>query len=354
MSGIETMMERGGEWLRGAGPQGDTVISSRVRLARNLAGYPFVHRCKRAQRREVLARCQSHVMALELGREVLWIDLSACEELDRQVLVERQLISRQHACAGAEAPRSVVLDTDETFAIMVNEEDHLRMSVLRSGLQLEEAFEQVDAIDDHLEARLDWAYGSRLGYLTACPTNVGTGIRVSVMLHLPALALTGEMEKVKRAARDMNLAVRGLFGEGSEALGDLYQISNQCTLGRSEQELLDDFQKRIVPEVIAYEQQARQALVRYRPARLDDRIWRAWGLLTHARILSVQELLAALSDLRLGVNLGRVDTVDIRTINELFLLAQPAHLQKRTGCRMEQATRRQARARFVRRHLGAR
>ncbi|MEM9418489.1 MAG: ATP--guanido phosphotransferase, partial [Planctomycetota bacterium] len=226
--------------------------------------------------------------------------------------------------------------------------------VLRSGNQLTEAFDQINRIDDVLEEKLEFAYSRRFGYLTACPTNVGSGLRVSVMMHLPALKLTGEIDKVKRAARDMHLAVRGLFGEGSEAQGDLYQVSNQTTLGKTEQEILADFEHTVVPQIIAYEQQARQALLRQREDQLDDKIWRAWALLTNARVIGTEEVLSLLSHVRLGVNLGRLDTVDIRTINELFLLTQPAHLQRITGSEMDPATRRVARARLIRQRLGVR
>ncbi|MDX1683387.1 MAG: protein arginine kinase, partial [Phycisphaeraceae bacterium] len=333
--------------------QGEIVISSRIRLARNLAGYNFVNHAGRTQRAEILSRCREQVLSADLADQVLWIDLAESPETDRQLLVERQLISRQHALEGPDRPRAVAIDPDETFAIMINEEDHVRISVLRSGLQLDTAFDQIDAIDDALESRLDWAYSSRWGYMTACPTNVGTGIRMSVMMHLPALKLTGEIDKVRRAARDLHLAVRGLFGEGSEAYGDLYQLSNQTTLGRGEQEILQDFKQHIVPQVIAYEQQAREALVQHRGRQLDDKIWRAWAVLTHARVISAEEVLTCLSHLRMGVNLGRIDTVDIRTINELFLLTQPAHLHVLTGCEMEQNARREARADLIRQRLGA-
>ena len=237
---------------------------------------------------------------------------------------------------------------------MVNEEDHLRIQVLRSGMQLTEAFDQINRIDDVLEEQLEYAYSRRFGYLTACPTNVGTGIRVSVMMHLPALKLTGEIDKVKRAARDMHLAVRGLFGEGSEAQGDLFQVSNQTTLGKSEKEILADFEHTVVPRIIAYEQQARQALLRQRPDQLDDKIWRAWGLLTNARVIGTEEVLQLLSHVRLGVNLGRLETVDIRTINELFLLTQPAHLQRLAGEEMDPPTRHIERAKLIRQRLGIR
>ena len=351
---LRNITEHAGEWLRGAGPQSDVVISSRIRLARNLAGYPFVGQANRRQRYEVLDACRSHITNRRLADNIIWVHLPDATATDRQLLVERHLISRQHASSKNEVPRGVAIGGDETFAIMVNEEDHLRIQVLRSGMQLSEAFDQINRIDDVLEEQLEFAYSRRFGYLAACPTNVGTGIRVSVMMHLPALKLTGEIDKVKRAARDMHLAVRGLFGEGSEAQGDLFQVSNQTTLGKSEQEILADFEHTVVPQIIAYEQQARQALTRQREEQLDDKIWRAWATLNHARVIGTEEVLQLLSHVRLGVNLGRLDKVDIRTINELFLLTQPAHLQRITGAEMDPATRRIARARLIRQRLGAR
>jgi len=351
---LRQMSDHAGEWLRGAGPNSDIVLSSRVRLARNLAGFPFVNRANRRQRHEVLAAARDQITSNRVADNVLWVDLVDSTSLDRQLLVERHLISQQHGDHGNGVPRAVAVGSDETFSIMVNEEDHLRMQVLRSGMQLHEAWGQINRIDDVLEEKLDYAYSQRFGYLTGCPTNVGTGLRVSVMLHLPALKLTGEIEKVRRAARDMHLAVRGLFGEGSEALGDLYQVSNQTTLGRSEQEILADFSHTVVPQIIAYEKQARQALLHQRPEQLDDKVWRAWAILSHARVLSSDEVLQLLSHLRLGVNLQRIDNIDIRSLNELFLLTQPAHLQKLSNNEMDLSERRTARAGLIRRRLGVR
>jgi protein arginine kinase len=344
--------DHAGEWLRASGPHSDVVISSRVRLARNIAGFAFVGKSSLLQRTEVLERCRGALMSKTVSPETLWMDLRKSDELDRMLLAERHLISRQHAMAGDDFPRAVAIDPSETFGVMVNEEDHLRIQVMRCGMQLQQAFEQANAIDDSLEGKLDYAFSQRFGYLTACPTNVGTGLRVSVMLHLPGLKLTGEIEKVRRAARDLHLAVRGLFGEGSDALGDLFQISNQTTLGRSEQETLVDFETNVIPPIIAYEHQARQALLQQRKSQLDDKIFRAWGVLTHARTIGTEEVLTLLSHLRLGVNLGRTDVVDVRTINELFILTQPAHLQKRIGRVMETAERREARASTIRQRLG--
>ncbi len=363
---LADLPDHAGHWLHGEGPHCDLVVSSRVRLARNLAGFPFVNRASRAQRDEVLARCHDALTPDALRSDALgeqsldrspgprleWIDIPETPPIDRQLLIERHLMSRQHAKGGAEAPRAVAFTTDERVAVMVNEEDHLRLQVLRSGMQIDEAYTEVNALDDKLESKLEVAFSDRWGYLTACPTNIGTGLRVSVMMHLPALRLTGEIEKVRRAARDMNLAVRGLFGEGSDALGDLYQISNQVTLGCAEREVLADFQHTVVPQVIAYEQQARAALVKQRSSQLDDKIWRAWAVLTHARVLGTEEALSLLSHLRLGVIMDRIDRVDLRTINALFLLTQPAHLQKIAGCEMDPAIRREARAHLVRQRLG--
>ena len=209
----------------------DVVISSRVRLARNIAGMPFLTQCGTDQQHEIEQRLRREILSAGIAKEVLYVDIGAAGEIDRQLLVERHLISRQHASASH--PRGVAISSDETCAIMVNEEDHLRMQVLRSGLGLSDAIEAILRLDDLLEERVDYAYHGKYGYLTACPTNVGTGLRVSVMLHLPALKMTGEIEKAFRAAHDMRLAIRGLFGEGTEASGDFFQVSNQTTLGKT-------------------------------------------------------------------------------------------------------------------------
>ncbi len=209
----------------------EIVISSRIRLARNVAGFPFLSRCSRSQRQVLEHQIRDTILGSSIATKMLYVDLEAAPEIDRQLLVERHLISKPHK--DAEGARGVAIGENETLAVMVNEEDHLRIQALRSGLQLEEAWEQINNTDDILESKLDFAFHNRFGYLTACPTNVGTGIRVSVMLHLPALKMTGEIEKVFRAAKDMRLAVRGLYGEGTEATGDFYQISNQTTLGKN-------------------------------------------------------------------------------------------------------------------------
>ena len=348
---LSDLTSQAGEWLRGSGPMSEVVISSRVRLARNVKGYPFLTCASRAQRRELETRIRETILEAELAPRTLYVDLEQAIDLDRELLVERHLISKHHA--SAEGARGVAIGQDESISIMVNEEDHLRLQVLRSGLQLDEAWEQINRVDDTLEEELEFIYHNRFGYLTACPTNVGTGIRVSVMLHLPALKLTGEIEKVFRAAKDMKLAVRGLYGEGTEATGDFYQISNQTTLGKEEAEILDDFKHQVIPRIIDFEHHARRTLRSERAIALDDRVFRALGVLRSARLLASDETLFLLSHLRMGVHLGRVKDVEIKTINELVLMTQPAHLQKLMGKKLDGDERKAARAEFVRHRLGA-
>jgi protein arginine kinase len=337
-----------GEWLRGTGAMHDVVISTRVRLARNLADMPFLTRCSASQQGEMEHRLREEILHAGIAPEMLYVDVAAAEDLDRRLLVERHLISRQHA--DAQQPRGVAISTDETVAIMVNEEDHLRIQVLRSGLELDKAFQEINRIDDVLETRLRYAFHSRYGYLTACPTNVGTGMRVSVMLHLPALKMTNEIEKAFRAARDMRLAIRGLYGEGTEATGDFFQLSNQTTLGRSEEDFVQEFRE-LIPRFIDYERQARQSLMRRRLVALEDKVARACALLRASRLISSEETLYLLSLLRLGVHLGLAPGIDVDTVNELFLATQIAHLQKILGRSLEGPQRAEARAEYIRRRL---
>jgi len=350
MSGpLDQVARQPGEWLRGTGPLHEIVISTRIRLARNIRGFPFLPRADVDTRREIVETVRSAVRRTTLLKEHVCVDVDALDELDRTLLVERQLISRQHA--DGSGPRVVFFEPSEASGIMVNEEDHLRIQTMRSGLQIDAAWEQINALDDALEAHLDYAFHSQYGYLTACPTNVGTGIRVSVMLHLPALRLTNELEKVGQAARDMKLAVRGLHGEGTEALGDFFQISNQITLGRSEEEIIDDFRNVVIPKIVEYEQATRQALLKHRPHALDDKIWRAIGLLKNARLISSHEAMQYLSHVRMGLHVGRLDNIDLPTLNELFLQIQPAHLQKLHGERLTGEQRSIERAAFIRARL---
>ncbi|MBC7835260.1 MAG: protein arginine kinase [Phycisphaerales bacterium] len=366
-------VRRGAPWLRGTGCHADVVVSSRVRLARNLAGTPFVKKASREHRQRVALIAQARLQAVASTEKLAWVDLSACSQLDRTLLVERHLISKE--LARGEDPRGVAISHDEQISIMVNEEDHLRLQVIRSGLELSEALAQIDALDDRLEGTtlgasvpiladasvaggpgggasgLNYAFSPKYGYLTACPTNVGTGLRLSVMLHLPALKLTGEMEKMRRAARDMSLAVRGYYGESSEAVGDFFQISNQTTLGKSEQALLATFAQEIIPQVIHYEREARRKLIEKRRRMVEDQVLRALGALRYARLLTPEEATTLLSQVRLGILAGLITDVPEQTVNQLILLTQPAHLQRVLGREMDQGERREARADLVRQQL---
>ena len=247
---MDELVGKGGEWLKGTGPESDIVISSRIRLARNLSEFPFVRKCSDSDKLAIETR-----VAELINQDSKWSDpvryyrVDEMNDLDRQFLVERQLISRE--LAESNGARSVLIDSDEKFSVMINEEDHLRIQAVQSGLDLTEAWHRINAIDDFIDSCLHYAFHPRFGYLTACPTNVGTGMRVSVMLHLPALVMTQELEKVFRSLQKINLAVRGLYGEGSEAMGDFYQISNQITLGKSEVELVQQVNE-VIPVMIEY------------------------------------------------------------------------------------------------------
>ncbi len=345
---INTLVGQSGEWLRGTGPESDIVMSSRIRLARNLADFPFVSRASEADRAEIDRLFRDRVSALDFGGDVQYLDVAKLPLLDRQFLVERQLISREHS--EAEGARGVLFDSREQFSVMVNEEDHLRIQVMHSGLDLESAWQQINEIDDLIESEVRYAFSDRLGYLTACPTNVGTGMRVSVLVHLPALVMTRQIEKVFRSLQKINLAVRGLYGEGSQAMGDFYQISNQITLGRRETDLVKQVGD-VVPVILEYERQARAALVRENHDNLHDRVSRAYGILRTAQTISSEETLHLLSSVRMGVNLRLIDNLEMRTVNQLFIHTQPAHLQKLHGDPLETAQRNAERARYLRRLL---
>jgi len=355
------------EWLDGSGPLADIVISSRIRLARNIAGHKFLSSCSDDEKSAILKKLKDVLMSLELGDKIFYLSVDKTPVLDRHFLVERHLISRHHAFG--KGPRGVVIAQREFFTAMINEEDHLRIQVLMGGLQLSKCAEQINRIDDMIEEKVDYAFSPRLGYLTACPTNLGTGIRVSVMLHLPALKMTGQIDKFLNATRDLNLAVRGLFGEGTQAAGDFYQLSNQVSLGVSESDIVAQFENSIIPEIVEYEKAARVQLFSKEPDVLDDKISRAMALLRNAHLISSQEAMLLLSHLRMGINMheqmgattpaikklceprGEADKqsgLSITTINRLFMLTQPAHLQLNCGKTLDPAHRDALRAQIIR------
>ncbi len=345
---LEELAQKCGEWLRGSGPESDIVISSRIRLARNFADFPFIRKCSEQDRANLENQLRTAIESEKRWENLTYIDVDNLPEVDRQFLVERQLISREHA--DASGARAVAIDPDEQFSLMINEEDHLRIQVMKSGLDLPAAWKQVDQIDDMLEKSITFAYHPSLGYLTACPTNVGTGMRVSVMLHLPALVITQQIDKVFRSLQKISLAVRGLYGEGSQAMGDFYQISNQITLGRSEEELITQVNE-VIPVMIDYERKARQFLIKESHEDLHDRVSRAYGILCTAKTISSEETMHLLSSLRMGVNLGLIDNLEIPVINKLFIHTQPAHLQKLRGMLLDTADRNAERAHYLQKHL---
>jgi protein arginine kinase len=358
------------EWFNGSGPLADIVVSSRIRLARNLAGHKFLSRCSNIEKTEILGKLRDVMMSLDLGDKVFYISVDKAPTLNKHFLVERHLISR-HLAFG-KGPRGVVIAQREFFTAMINEEDHLRIQVLKAGCQLSQCAEQINRIDDMIEEKVSFAFSPRYGYLTACPTNLGTGIRVSVMLHLPALKMTGQIEKFFNAAKDMSLAVRGLFGEGTAAASDLYQLSNQVTLGVSESDIISQFENAIIPEIVEYENAARSQLLCRQSELLDDKISRAIALLQNAHLISSKEALFLLSHLRLGINMhkymgastpaieklralcGAGDDADktsrlsIATINRLFMLTLPAHLQLNYGKPLDPTHRDALRAQIIR------
>ncbi len=323
-------------WMEGGGPEPDVVISSRVRLARNLKGHTFSCLASAEQTGLVLDLVRQAAARLDQFNTFETLLLDDMQKIEKQALVEKHLISP--LLAGESRHGALLLSADEAVSLMVNEEDHLRLQVIMPGLQLEEAWRVADSYDSLLEKELDFAFDESYGYLTACPTNVGTGLRVSVMLHLPALIITGQIKRMLGALSHVGLAVRGLYGEGSDIVGSLVQISNQITLGHSEEEIIGNLGS-MLRQVIEQEQNARQALLDKQRARLADKAWRALGLLKYAQVMSSQEAIQLISDLRLGYALGLIKAVDHRLLNELLVLIRPACLQLLAGRELSDSER---------------
>src|SRR5438552_1420712 len=348
MMKFSSVMTTPGEWLRGEGPHHQIVISSRIRLARNLRNHAFPGWAKKAERIAILDLIRPRVEQLAEMQDSFAELLQDLSALERQVLIERHLISREHAAKGTGS--AVVMNRRQTLSVMINEEDHLRMQSIRSGLQLKQAFKLVDKIDSALEEKLEFAYDQRLGYLTACPTNVGTGMRASAMLHLPGLVLSELINQVIQAVSKIGLAVRGLYGEGTEAMGNLFQISNQTTLGEKEDEIIGRLSK-VIETIIEKEHDARQVLIQKKSNTLWDQIGRAYGVLTYAHAMSSKEALNLLSIIKLGVDLGAFPEDRRLPIDELFIDTQPAHLQKSSQQKLNAEERDHLRAQIIRERL---
>lgn len=322
---LEEFLVSPAESCRRTGPYDRIVMTSRVRLARNVNGYAFPTHAKKQDRLRVLELLQPAVEGLPQMTGALSASMDRLGALDKQILVERHLISREHAAKGAGS--GLALNRDESICVMINEEDHLRMQALRPGLQIKQAWAAIDQFDSALETKVDYAFGSDWGYLTACPTNLGTGIRVSAMLHLPALVLAEQINPIIQAVNKLGLAVRGLYGEGTEALGNVFQVSNQMTLGEEEREIVERLNK-VLLQLIEHEENARVTLLENRPKMVFNHIGRAYGILSNAFSVSSKETMNLLSLFRLGVDLGMFQGAERALVDELFILTQPAHLQK--------------------------
>lgn len=339
------------KWMEGSGPYADIVFASRVRLARNLRGLPFPSIMGRREAQEVVDRVAAAVSRSDVqavGGRLEVIRLGELSPLERQILVEKHLISPQHA--EPDGYKAVVLNPEESISLMVNEEDHLRLQVLLPALQVHESWRLATTLDDALEAHLDFAFDEERGYLTACPTNVGTGLRASVMLHLPGLVISKQARRVLTALSHVGLAVRGMYGEGTEAAGNLFQVSNQVTLGRSEEEIIANLVA-VTKQLIDEEKAAREMLLKEAGSQLEDRVGRSFGILSHARVISSQGALSLLSDVRLGLDLRLLKGVDPRVITELMVGIQPAYLQGLVGREMGPQERDRERAALIRRRL---
>lgn len=338
------------EWMKGGGPESDIVISSRIRLARNLKDLPFPVLATNKHAQETLDRVKAILKSEEL-REISSFELlplDGMDELDKKVLVEKHLISP--ALVDESKKGAVILSENESVSIMINEEDHLRIQVLQPGFQLKEAWDLANQMDDIFEAKLDYAFDERRGYLTSCPTNVGTGMRASVMMHLPALVLTQQINRILSAISQVGLVVRGLYGEGSEATGNLFQISNQITLGQSEEDIIENLHS-VAGQIIEHERAARDKLLAESRTRILDRVSRSYGILANAAIIDSKEAAQRLSDVRLGVDLGLLKAIGPQTLNELLVMTQPGYLQLYAGSVLSPDERDLRRAELIRSQL---
>ena len=345
---LDDLIYHTGEWLKGAGPHSDIVMSSRVRLARNMTKRPFPNKAPKKTLDEILESVQGAMNQISYFKGAGFLKISELDNVDRKFLIERHLMSHEHATNPD--GKALVITKEEVLSVMINEEDHLRIQVMQSGFNLDGTWDIINEIDEQLSDKLEFAYLSNWGYLTACPTNTGTAMRGSVMLHLPALVMTKQINKVLAAISKLSFTSRGFYGEGTQASGNFYQISNQVSLGHSETEIIQNING-LIRQIIEQEEQARQALLVQNRAMLEDKIFRSWGILKNAYIISSQETVELLSMVRLGIDLGIVKEVDRKAINELFIMIQPAHLQKIEAKKLSTVERDSKRAALIRKKL---
>ncbi|MFD2257739.1 protein arginine kinase [Luteolibacter algae] len=348
MMRFSTLIRHPADWMTGVQTEHSAVITSRIRLARNLRGHSFPGWARKAERVKTLEILRPAVEELPAMKDAFSRELGDLSSVQKQVLVERHLISREHAARTDGS--GAVIERRQSFSFMLNEEDHLRMQSIRPGLKLTEAYEALSELDTELEGKLEYAFDPNLGYLTTCPTNLGTGLRASSMLHLPALVLSDQIGQVLQAVNKIGLAVRGLYGEGTESLGNLYQISNQSTLGESEETIISRLE-RVIAQVATHEQNAREKLMEEDPEMVADKIGRAYGVLRHAFIIDSKEALNHLSLLRLGGNLGFFPAETVNLCDTLLMDIQQAHLQLHAGTKLSPEHRDSIRAEIVRSRL---
>jgi protein arginine kinase len=347
---IDDLLKSPSEWVKADGPNSKIVMSSRVRLARNIRDHPFPGWAKKPERQKLLELIQPVVEALPEMADHFGDSMDNITAIHKQVLVERHLISREHAAKNVGS--GVVINGRETISVMVNEEDHLRMQAIKSGLQLKTIFKIIDRVDTELEEHLDFAFSPKLGYLTACPTNVGTGMRGSAMVHLPGMVLSDQINQVVQAVNKLGLAVRGLYGEGTEALGNVFQVSNQTSLGEKEMEVIERLNK-VMLQIIEHEENARITLLEKKPKLVYDQIGRAYGILSNAHTISSKEALNLLSLVRMGVDLDIFPATARAMVDEMFILSQPAHVQRAAARKLTAEERDILRAELIRVQLAS-
>ncbi len=350
---LEALPDLGLSWMEGSGEHADIVLSTRVRLARNLQGHAFGPRARVNDREAVLGQMRKAMNRVEMLQPGLHVDLPEVDSLSRRVLLERRIVTRDLLGEGAEGPvrgTAVVISGREPVNVLVNEEDHLRLQAFMPGLQLRGTWGLVDRLDEEMGGQLPYAFHPSFGFLTSCPTNVGTGLRASVLVHLPGLVLTKEISRVLHSLGQVGLTFRGLYGEGSEVVGNFFQVSNQTTLGKTEDDLVDHLDH-MVRQVIRHELQARQVLLRDARAVTEDKVWRAYGLLRYARTLSFDELMNLLSGVRLGMSLQLLPGIRVYTLNKLMIFTQSAHLNQAAGRDLTPVEQDAHRAAYVRKVL---
>lgn len=345
---VHQLLKTPAEWLAVEGEESDLVLSTRIRLARNLENRTFTHCADPSELAGVREEVKGALEQTGSMSQAFFIDMDAVSETERMILAERRLIS--HEMVKSYVNRSLAVVSGEKLSVMINEEDHLRLQAFEPGLDIERAFDRISILDDELDERLALAFSETYGYLTACATNVGTGLRVSVMLHLPGLVHNGDIRQVIDGLRHVRLSVRGSYGEGSEVMGNFFQLSNSVTLGISESDTVMSMESH-TRKVMEFEKKARETLMKEARSLLEDRIWRSYGVLNNARLVTSKEAMGLISDVRLGVGLGMITDTGITELNELLIMIQPMHLQLLHERTMKQEERDRSRADYIRSRL---